>query len=80
MVKGCSDTSTSNKIADCTRDIVKGLSGVDPTGLLSIAGAFMHGTCPTIQTLAEVDSESSAFLDLADEDDDIEDSLTRAEL
>jgi hypothetical protein len=43
MVRGCQDVSDGG--LNCAKGIVEGLSGFDPTGILTIASAFMHPTC-----------------------------------
>jgi hypothetical protein len=44
-VTSCQDTSDSAKAMDCGKAVVDGLSNFDPTGVLTIAGAFMHTVC-----------------------------------
>jgi hypothetical protein len=45
IVQNCQDTSQQNGALDCARSVVQGLTAVDPTGLLTIASAFMKPVC-----------------------------------
>jgi len=44
IVNDC-DGSGSNWEVECASSVVDTLSTFDPTGLLTIAGAFLHPTC-----------------------------------
>jgi hypothetical protein len=44
MVKSCQDTKSDGGLS-CAKSVVEGLSGFDPTGILTIAAAFMHPVC-----------------------------------
>ena len=45
ITTSCKDTSTEKGALDCSKNVLSGLSAFDPTGLLTIASAFMHPTC-----------------------------------
>lgn len=44
MAKSCSDTKSDGGLG-CAKSVVEGLSAFDPSGILTIASAFMHPEC-----------------------------------
>ena len=44
MVKSCGDVSADGGLG-CAKSVVEGLSAFDPTGIMTIAAAFMHPSC-----------------------------------
>jgi hypothetical protein len=63
IVEGCTDTSDGG--ANCAKSIVGSLSTFDPSGILSIAAAFIHPSCdvpavkPPADEIADFDGDTS---------------------
>jgi hypothetical protein len=64
MAKSCSNVSDGG--LSCAKSVVEGLAGFDPSGILTIAAAFMHPTCdvpvhkPADEPIASYEADTSA--------------------
>lgn len=67
--ESCTDVGSKNKAENCSQAIVESLSTFDPTGLLTIASAFIHPTCdvPTNAPVYTDDSLTKRIQDIARE-------------
>ena len=45
MVTSCKDTSSTNSAIECAKSVMDGASSIDPTGILTVAAAFMKPVC-----------------------------------
>jgi hypothetical protein len=65
MVDSCSNT-TEDKGLGCGKAVVESLSTIDPTGLLTIASAFIHPTCDVPEKAPPIDKvEKNELYDLS---------------
>ena len=72
ITDGCQDTSTDGGVK-CARNVVQGLSVFDPTGVLTIAAAFMHPKCQDLTpVITQTDTAvvENAIADLSTVPDD----------
>ena len=58
MMTSCKDTSDSNGAVDCAKNVLEGLSTFDPTGLLTIAAAFMKPSCTVTRDIITITQDS----------------------
>ena len=67
MVKSCGDVSADGGLG-CAKSVVEGLSTFDPTGIMTIAAAFMHPSCdvPEVGKKVEPDVLEEKELDPAE--------------
>jgi hypothetical protein len=65
IMTSCDNTSEEGAALDCAANIVGGLSAIDPTGLLTIASAFMHPVCEVPQFVDDTVEEDYSEIEAA---------------
>jgi len=56
ITKTCSSDVSQDKGIYCAKSIVESLSTFDPTGIMTIASAFMHPSCDVPETTSQFES------------------------
>jgi len=60
IMDACNDTSSSNGALDCAKNVMAGVANWDPTGLLTIATAFVYPECTvTTEVIPDVYNPTS---------------------
>ena len=67
-IQNCKDVKDGNDAGQCAKSILAGLEFFDPTGILAIAGAFIHPLCevtppPIVDSNSDTNTNTSTGID-----------------